>query len=540
MADVDVSSLETALRACEAGDERPARSWLGLQGGAEADLVSAAWRRALEAQLALAAPEGVSPVPVETLRAFVGAPLAARAGAVEACAIWTRHAALRGARAAVDELVVVQRALGADLPEPAHLALEAGALWGAVAALDPAPASQERAEGLRAAATRAGRAALAIEAVALRALLCLGAGDPTAANRFARQASRMAQSEELPQSEYLAHMVLARMRRHAGSPHLATRILAALARVVPPVWGRWLAWESVLAAAPAPGPADGGPHPVERLLAAARAGDRAGFDEAGRLLVAAVEGWPPFLAEARALLGALDPDGPAPAEGTGGPLGDWRRGGVPSPPFGLHALALGASPGERSIAAYVVVGPGRPPRRVLAPGLALVVDGPGAAAFAAHQRRQARVDVALAALALSGAEGLDEETFFRDVYGFAYVKRIHHGALDTLLHRMREHLAAPEALERTPDRLRLQPPRLWAIPDPRCAPPLDHHVLQAVAGRGRATTRELAASLDLPVSSVQKALRRLSEEGLLHRRGAGNQHEYVLEDTTFSEPTRWR
>ena len=86
-----------------------------------------------------------------------------------------------------------------------------------------------------------------LEASALRTLSTAERGDISAALAIARRVSRMARTESLPQSEYLANLVLARIRRLDNKPHLATRILHALYSVAPSPWLPWLAWEIVQA-----------------------------------------------------------------------------------------------------------------------------------------------------------------------------------------------------------------------------------------------------------------------------------------------------
>jgi len=90
-------------------------------------------------------------------------------------------------------------------------------------------------------------APLAIEAVVLRAIAALLDEDLEEATTLARRASRMARTESLPQQEYLANVVLARVRRLRGNAPLATRILTALLEVASEPWRPWMAWELVLA-----------------------------------------------------------------------------------------------------------------------------------------------------------------------------------------------------------------------------------------------------------------------------------------------------
>ncbi|MEO1334877.1 MAG: hypothetical protein AAFV29_04510, partial [Myxococcota bacterium] len=90
-------------------------------------------------------------------------------------------------------------------------------------------------------------APLTIEATVVQSLLASEHG-----LRTARRASRMARTENMPQLQYLANLVLARHRRLERRPHLAAYILKALMRVAPAPWATWLQWELTLAGAEAP------------------------------------------------------------------------------------------------------------------------------------------------------------------------------------------------------------------------------------------------------------------------------------------------
>jgi hypothetical protein len=92
------------------------------------------------------------------------------------------------------------------------------------------------------------RADVVVDAASLRALSM--SDDATAILESldqARRASRMARTEALPESEYLANIVLARMRRLAGFPYLAAHILTAVRRYASAPWHPWIAWELLLA-----------------------------------------------------------------------------------------------------------------------------------------------------------------------------------------------------------------------------------------------------------------------------------------------------
>src|SRR5450432_3826697 len=167
-------------------------------------------------------------------------------------------------------------------------------------------------------ASRQRAAPQVIESTVLRALLALSAGLTEDAVDMARRASRMAQSESLPQLEYLANVTLARVRRYSGRPHLALHILAALLRVAPPAWSGWIGWEMLLGGGEGVrkddptsvlynAPAMVAQRNLAALIAAARGGDRSVFVQAAIALEQSSAVWPDLKREVQSLLAALDP-----------------------------------------------------------------------------------------------------------------------------------------------------------------------------------------------------------------------------------------
>jgi hypothetical protein len=373
-----------------------------------------------------------------------------------------------------------------------------------------------------------------VEAAALRALAVLSTGELKAAVDAARRASRMAQAEALPGPELMANLVLARARRCAGQPHLAHRILTALHKVAPAEFRFWVRWE--LALAGGAGEDDGEPDepPPAALLRAAAAGDRPGFEAAVLAARAAAGGFRTLLDEIDLLVQAVDGGREVTAA-----LAPFCDGRAPQPPLGLQGVASTADEpdeGGRALA-YVLAQPGRPARRLLRPGLGLLGAIPGLRRLEQSQRRQGRVDTAIAALVLSPGP-LHEAELFRAVYGFPYVKNIHEGAFKMLLHRVREPLGDAATIERGGERIALTLYRPVLVPDPRCSPPVDQRVLGVLATRGLASARDTADVLGAPLRTVQKALQQMVSEGVVRVEGAGRNVAYRLEDTTFSPPGR--
>jgi hypothetical protein len=384
-----------------------------------------------------------------------------------------------------------------------------------------------------------GLAGCVVNLCSLRALVALQRDDVTTAVQDARQASRMARTEGILWSEVMANTVLARVRRATARPHLAMRIVSALERVAPPSFRDRVYWERALA---------GGelqPTSVEeslasatlgRLLLAARSGSRSAFAAAERDLGSQVSGFALWGREARLLAEALDANR-VPAD-MAQELGSWCRGDALTPPLGLHGVAAAdVDGGEHSVA--IVVGlRGDLPRRVLAPGLPLF-DGSDELWVAPRTTRPGRVETGVAVLALSAELALPEVDFFQSVYGFRFAPGAHQGPLKVLVHRMRELLSAAATLERRDGVLWLEPKRPFAVWDTRCSFSLNDRILKHLGALGRRTAQQLSDELGLPLRTAQLALRELVEDGACLAHRAGRTVEYIVEDTTFSEPTRY-
>lgn len=467
--------------------------------------LSAGARLVLRAMRALADPERESAVPVAALRE-TAPPHRARLAVQLARASW-----LAGDAATL-------AAIGESSPDAGgpHVALIDA--WGA-SLEGAAPPDLEAAE---ADAAALGDAMLTVDLAATRGLARLEEGDLAQGLHHARRAMRMARTEEIPQSQYLAGYALARARRHGGHPHLALRIVTALCRVAPAPWRPRLSWEALLSAGPELGEEDRG-----RLPDAARAFwtlvegaplHAAEDASSGAHAVDAVRpGFEPYRREVDAALALL-------GLGDGGDarVEPFLRGLTSEPPYGLRALG-----GPRCLA-YLRCTPGAAPRRVF--GLA-IADSQGLSAGA----RPGRVETAIAALASQSPRPIG--AFFHEVYGFAYDPELHRGALDVLLHRMREALAGRAGLERVDGALRIDFVAPTLVPDPRCERVVDERLLRVIAGAGACSAKAAAAAAGLPLRTAQTRLQTLVDEGACAPRRVGRRIEYVVEDTTFSEPT---
>jgi len=361
---------------------------------------------------------------------------------------------------------------------------------------------------LTAAATLARRdewPALAVECAALAALLAARDGDPRAALVHARRASRMARTESLPQSEYLAGLVLARLRRLTAHPHLAGRILASLRALAPPHWGPWMEWELVLAGGT--GPTTPGATALVHAREAASSADSAGMHAALAAAAQATQGFQLLVADARAVEAMLTPDAETTPE-------DER-------PFAAFA-------GD----AYVLCSPDGPGRRIRAVALPFV----DAARVDGGEGRGKRIATLAAVLGLAGGALAEDECFER-VYGFAYVPEMHRGSFDVLLHRARAALEGHARVEREGDRVTMTIARPFVVPDPRMVEPAEARILRAIAS-GNETARDIAAATDLSLRQTQMLLKSLADEGECAAEKRGRAMLYRVEDTTFSEPTR--
>ncbi len=384
-------------------------------------------------------------------------------------------------------------------------------------------------------ARRVGESARVIEVAAARAMAAATRGELEHALAFARRACRMARAEALPRTEQWVALVLARLRRLTGQPYLATRIVTALRQTATPAWRPWIDWELTMAAGRAGTPDPTGPAAtLHAVLAHAEAGDRGGFDAAIQHLHAQLDALAPMRDDARRVHAALDPT-LAPLEVD---LAPWSTGGlaVEPPPLGLAGLGgPEATDDAAGGCAIVVAWPHRSGRRVLRAALGLALEHTGGVALGgAHVGRPEGI---VAALALAGPQGMDEGALFRAVYGFAYSRSIHRGAFDVALHRARELVDDHGEIARDHGHLRIVLRHACVVPDPRSRRAADDRVLDQLARTGTVGARELAASLGMPLRTIQDVLRSLVEDGACQPRRDGRHVVYSIEDTTFGEPT---
>lgn len=386
-------------------------------------------------------------------------------------------------------------------------------------------------------------AGLAIDAQCAMAIACMIGGDLTQATAISRRASRMARTEGLPQQQYLSNLLLARVRRLNGVPHLATHILNALMVIAPSPYQSWIRWERLLAGTivgdgpPPQQPVDWACGALGRVLDAAMKGEGEDLALAEKDLLMHVAPVPLVRAEAQDLCMGIDPLGSTTA--TSDAMSEWLKGATALPPHGLYGvedIATEEVDANRRDVGYILAGPGRRARRVL--GFA---KAPLASADLHDEkrtdRRRIRIETGVAVLALA-AGPIADSVFFRQVYGFEHNPIVHAAVLDALVSRMRKALTGVASLERVDGALSLSFVCLARLPDPRCAQPLEDRVLRVLVRAQDGTAKDAATRLGLPLRTIQEALKELIDGGACAKRREGRKIAYVIEDTTFAPPTQ--
>lgn len=485
----------------------------------------------------LAGVDGASCPDLVTLSSFLDAPSSVRAIATELGA--------RICTAAVLQLDAPTRRTAGELSETLardgdsddpRLWATLASLWNAIA--DGVPLDDSVLAQFERKARERKVAELVVDAASLRALVPAGRDSLDDAVECARRAWRMARTEKIPHSGYLAGLTLARLRRLKGNPYLAARIASTLGSFASRPWYPWIDWELMLASgSSAPTLSTTGPaRQLRDLLEQARAGNRLAFDAARSRLQVATADFSTFAHDLRNVLVALDPEqelATAPPR-----LAQWLTGtpGVCSAPLGLAGLNGHDHVGAATNAvADVLVVPHRVGRRVLriARGLALQQ----AEGRCIDDGKAGRPEAVLSALALAGPSGMDESDLFRSVYGFEYARSLHRGTFDVALHRARSRLGQLGEIDRADRRMRLRVDAPFVVVDPRCTAEVDDRVLALVARSGEISARDAAQSLGIPLRTVQGSLRKLVDGGACLQQRAGRKVVYTVEDTTFQEPT---
>jgi len=489
------------------------------------DAAARAWAIAIDVAVWQASTAGSFPADPEVARDLGRQGAVASAGASVVCVDGARSAWLSGNEAwaaawvGVTDMLVNDDAGIVVATRDLTLAYHAAAT-GQWSGVERSAAAAER-------SSRSARLApFVIEATALQALGRLAVADLDEGVAAARRAMRMARTEELAQPSYLAGFVLARARRLAGHYHLASRILESLARVVPPLWANWLAWERSLAGVP---PRDA-PEPAASLNRWVRAFETSQTDEIPRLgaeLHAAVQAQAAFREDAEALAAALGATVSCPRA-----MQSFRHDVAPRCASGFEGLPRPLGP---QIMAIVEVRRDAPAIRRLA--LASAIAEP-----VLCSSKPGRPEAVLAALTLAGTSGAAVPSLFRHVYGFEFVTERHANVFDVVLHRARALLGERGDLSRDGDELRFALREPFSVPDMSLQGSLTDRVLHSLAVRAKGSAKEIAEDLHMPLRTVQSLLRELVDQGACSSERSARSVEYIVEDTTFKEPTSlgWR
>ncbi|MBN8611287.1 MAG: helix-turn-helix transcriptional regulator [Deltaproteobacteria bacterium] len=382
-------------------------------------------------------------------------------------------------------------------------------------------------------------ATLLVQLGVLRALVAEACGDGAAMMSIARRVSRMASSDGVPRAECLAHLVLARARRTAHHPHLAIRILAALASVAPWELAGWIALEARLAGdltltAEGAGltPSEAIAEDVSAAIDAARRGARMDFERHTEAAVSRASSVHVVARELALLAAAIDVTRPVPEA-----LAAWSEGDAVLAPPAVHGLGVRVIDESDDVGEAAVLGaPNARGRRLLGLG-ALLALGPDVLFHRRSRMRQGRVETLLAVLASAGPEGLEDARVFEKTYELVYQPTVHRGVFDVLLTRTRAAAEGFGDVVRRQGRIVLTLSRPVLLPDPRASARAHDRLLRALARSGRASADEVAKQTGLSVRAAQEALKSLSEGGACVADRRGRQLVYAVEDTTFSEAT---
>lgn len=332
---------------------------------------------------------------------------------------------------------------------------------------------------------------LVVECSVLRALKAETDGRLQDALRHARRASMMARNESLPQSEYLAGIALARVRRRMGFPHLAIQILRTLEDIASPHWRAWLGWELTLA---------GDPRPEKDAAFLQALCARPDLETPPELSSFA-------LRDAESIRALLDPEKAEPEDHV---------------PSGFASLV-----GEINLVCW----PSHPARTLGQRG----VEFADVAPFEGLTRRR----IASLVASLGRESPQDESACFKSIYGFLFIPEVHRGTFDVLLHRARTTLGGYAEIERSEEQVQMHVLKAFAIADPRHAERREARLLRVLAAGGQ-TARDAAKAAGLSTRQAQSLLKELAGDGLCVAERVGRAIFYRVEDTCFSEPTRGR
>ncbi|MEM9195522.1 MAG: helix-turn-helix transcriptional regulator [Myxococcota bacterium] len=503
-----------AFRHALAGDIRSLGPWLS-ELDASADPVAHGWAAAARALRWFAAPQLGAPPTVDTVQAFSGA-AGVEEPAAEALALIARASFLDLDRPRLDRCHALLR----------HFTGREAILWAEVSAgyIDALSGRGDdallRGQSVFRGATESALPTLVAEATTLQGLGHMARGDIGDATTVIRRALRMAQTEHLWLSHYLASVILGRLRRLGGRPHLAGLIAKACLEATSSAFSGWLRWEQFFSGTELIGTTDSGTlnDAANALGTWQRDAPRAPVPD-----VVGVHGSVFHHQDLEALRAASRVSEASFA---------WLRGIEDVPPPALWGLSSPAWATGSAASPVAVAAPGQPGQRML-----------GFAAPDHYQHigpfgtRPARPEAIASALTLAGPEGIVRSELFERSYGFKFRKSVHEPSFKVARHEAKRLLEGYAELHAEGERVALRPLRPYAVPDPRCQKPLQEVMLRWLAVPGGATAKELAQRLKVSLRTVQMALREMTDDGVCHSVREGRRTAYRIEDTTFCEIT---
>ena len=452
-----------------------------------------------------------------------------RAGYIQACVL---HARIGQLELDVPYMREASERLSADASSAPIANAWLAIIDGTLAALRGDHARANRAADVVHELAKARReAVLLVESVMLSAIAAMVEPNiPLAVDR-ARRASFMAQSERLWVSHFTVSVLLARLRRLSGRPHLAGLIADSSYRAAPPLFAGAARWELLFAGVSPP--ERRGETPIERASTATAdwlsgaAAPRVSLDEVEGLVRASAPHARDFRA-ALAAAGAMSESVEIPA------VDAWVRGrGTSTPPW-LAGLVAPGWAATGSDAGPCVVGHPRQPRgrRVLG-----FMAPPQFTRIAPLGARAARPEAVAAVMTLCGEEGISLDELFARAYGFAYRDDLHKATFRVVRHQAKTLLEPHADVQREGDRVAVRVRSPYLLVDPRTQRPLQDLVLRHLATHGAEGARDVAKRLNVPLRTVQMALRAMTEDGACVAVKEGRRVMYQVEDTTFCELT---
>ncbi|MFK8000612.1 MAG: hypothetical protein AB8H86_13510 [Polyangiales bacterium] len=376
--------------------------------------------------------------------------------------------------------------------------------------------AQKLGEQLESDSRARGKSTGVVEGAVLNAAGILLGGDPSAALKQVRRAARMAQSERLWTSNFLAGILLSRARRMNGQTYLAARVAVACLAVTGSEWAPLLEWELFFAG--------GDTSHAHRELPIVRV--RAELAEwllgDGQVPRRTALGSVPHEGDIAAALFAAG----ASEETSEAATSKWIYGNAQDVPGIISGISAHAS---QHGPVRIIVRSNAKARRMLHTVPKGVTPLPPSGVEAT------RVEALVAVLAFADGP-LSRRTLFERTYGFKYRPEIHEDAFKVLRSQAKSFIAGWATLGSV-DGYVLHVHKDIAVLDPGSKQPTGNAILGRLGQMGQSNAKSLAETLGIPLRTVQAALKELVNDGACEVQRIGRRVEYVVEDTTFQEIT---